>query len=36
MTGFVGGLITALLYNVIARFVGGVELDLEQRSGGVY
>lgn len=30
--GFVGGLISAFLYNVIARFVGGIELDLDQRS----
>ena len=34
--GLVGGLISALLYNLIARFVGGIELELEQRSSGVY
>ena len=27
--GLVGGLISALLYNLIARFVGGIELVLE-------
>jgi len=34
--GFLGGLITALPYNLIARFVGGIELELEQRSIRVY
>lgn len=28
--GFVGGLLTALLYNVAARFAGGLEIELEQ------
>ena len=27
--GFVGGIITAALYNLVARWVGGVELHLE-------
>lgn len=33
--GFVFGLISALLYNVVARLIGGVELELEdtRRSG---
>lgn len=34
--GFVGGLISAFLYNLIARLVGGVELEVEQRGGRVY
>lgn len=34
--GFVGGVIAAFLYNLISRFVGGIELDLEQRSSRVY
>lgn len=34
--GFVGGLITAFLYNIFARIVGGIELDVEQKSGRVY
>jgi hypothetical protein len=34
--GFVGGLISALLYNLIARLVGGIELEVEQRGGRVY
>lgn len=29
--GFVGGLITALFYNLVARFVGGLEVDLENK-----
>jgi len=29
--GFVGGLIGALLYNLVARWVGGFELELEER-----
>jgi hypothetical protein len=27
--GFVGGLLVAVIYNFVARFVGGVELDLK-------
>ena len=27
--GFVGGLITAVLYNLLAGFVGGIEMDLQ-------
>lgn len=34
--GFVGGIISALLYNLIARLVGGIELEIEQRDGRVY
>ena len=29
--GFVGGLIAALLYNLVARWVGGVEVELEEQ-----
>lgn len=29
--GFIAGLIGALLYNLLARWVGGFELELEQR-----
>jgi len=29
--GFIGGLIMAGLYNLVARMVGGIELDLEQQ-----
>lgn len=32
--GFVGGIISAFLYNLISRFVGGIEV--EQRTGRVY
>lgn len=32
--GFVFGLLTALIYNLVARIVGGVELDIEQKFGG--
>jgi len=27
--GFIGGLITAVLYNVLAGFVGGIEMELQ-------
>jgi hypothetical protein len=27
--GFIGGLITALLYNLLAGFVGGIEMELQ-------
>ena len=27
--GFVGGLITAVLYNLLAGFVGGIEMELQ-------
>ena len=30
--GFVGGLISALLYNWIAGLIGGLEVDFEQRA----
>lgn len=30
--GFVFGLLTALLYNLVARFVGGIEVEIEQRD----
>jgi hypothetical protein len=36
LLGFVGGLISALLYNLIARFVGGIELELDQMSSRAY
>lgn len=29
LMGFIGGLISAVFYNLAARFVGGVELDVE-------
>ena len=29
--GFLLGLISALLYNLVARLIGGVEIELEQR-----
>lgn len=32
--GFIGGLISGFLYNIIARVVGGVELELDQRGAG--
>lgn len=30
--GFVFGLLTALLYNLVARFVGGIEVEVEPRN----
>ena len=30
--GFIGGLITAWIYNLVARFAGGLEIELEDRS----
>lgn len=32
--GFIGGLISGFLYNIIARIVGGIELELDQRGAG--
>jgi hypothetical protein len=32
--GFIGGAIGALIYNVAAGFVGGIELELENAEGG--
>ena len=32
--GFVGGLISALIYNLLAKVVGGLELELEPIGGG--
>ncbi|MFT3806786.1 hypothetical protein [Arenimonas sp.] len=29
LMGFIGGLLSAVFYNLAARFVGGVELDVE-------
>ena len=29
LIGFIGGLITAWLYNAAARIIGGIELELE-------
>ena len=34
--GFIGGLIGALVYNVAAGVVGGLELDLENMDGTTY
>lgn len=30
LMGFIGGVITAALYNVAARFMGGIEIDVGQ------
>jgi threonine/homoserine efflux transporter RhtA len=30
--GFIVGLITALLYNGVARIIGGIEIEVEQRD----
>lgn len=32
LLGFVFGLIAALLYNVVARLVGSLEIEVEQRD----
>lgn len=32
--GFFGGLISAALYNLVARFIGGIEVEVEQRRVG--
>lgn len=32
--GFVGGIIGALIYNILAGLVGGVEIEVESVSGG--
>lgn len=32
IVGFIGGLITAVIYNAVARLAGGLELDLEEKS----
>ncbi len=32
--GFIGGIISAFLYNIIAGAVGGIELEMDQRGGG--
>lgn len=31
IVGFIGGLITALFYNLVARFVGGLEIEVEDK-----
>jgi hypothetical protein len=31
--GAIGGLVTAFLYNLVAGFVGGIEIDVESRPG---
>lgn len=31
--GAIGGLVTALLYNLVAGVVGGIEIDVESRPG---
>jgi hypothetical protein len=35
IAGFIGGLIGALLYNLVARWTGGVKLRVEQTAGGM-
>ena len=30
--GFVAGAITALIYNIVARFIGGVKIELESKN----
>lgn len=32
--GFIGGIISAFLYNLVARYVGGIELEIDQRGAG--
>jgi hypothetical protein len=34
--GFIGGLISALIYNVIAGAVGGIEIEVEESGGRSY
>lgn len=29
--GFIGGIIGGFLYNIVAKWVGGIEIDLEQK-----
>ncbi len=33
IAGFLGGLLTALIYNAVARSVGGIEVDVDQKFG---
>jgi hypothetical protein len=35
VVGFIGGLIMALLYNVVARWTGGFEVSVEQKTSGM-
>lgn len=30
--GFVGGVIGAWVYNIVAKWIGGIEIDLEQKA----
>lgn len=32
LLGFVGGVIGAWIYNIIAKWIGGIEIDLEQKT----
>lgn len=32
--GFIGGALSALVYNVLAGFVGGIEIEVENVGGG--
>jgi hypothetical protein len=32
--GFIFGLLTALIYNAVARLIGGIELEVEQQDRG--
>jgi len=29
--GFIGGIITAGIYNIVARWIGGIEIELEEK-----
>jgi len=35
VVGFIGGLITALVYNLVARWTGGFEFRVEQKASGM-
>ncbi len=35
IAGFIGGIISALVYNLVARWTGGLEVRIEQVAGGM-